>query len=65
MERNKNLTILTYEDWMDCGEDEARKAQFILRAIDEHERSDDYKAAVAAAKAIAAAIKAIAAYFVM
>lgn len=48
MERNKNLTILTYEDWMDCGEDEARKAQFILRAIDEHERSDDYKAAVAA-----------------
>lgn len=48
MERNKNLTILTYEDWLDCGEDEARKAQFILRAIDEHERSDDYKAAVAA-----------------
>lgn len=48
MERKKNLTILTYEDWMDCGEDEAKKAQFILRAIDEHERSDDYKAAVAA-----------------
>lgn len=48
MERKKNLTILTYEDWMDCGKDEARKAQFILRAIDEHERSDDYKAAVAA-----------------
>lgn len=48
MERKKNLTILTYEDWMDCGEDDAKKAQFILRAIDEHERSDDYKAAVAA-----------------
>lgn len=48
MERKKNLTILTYEDWLDCGEDEAKKAQFILRAIDEHERSDDYKAAVAA-----------------
>lgn len=48
MERKKNLTILTYEDWMDCGNDEAKKAQFILRAIDEHERSDDYKAAVAA-----------------
>lgn len=48
MERKKNLTILTYEDWLDCGEDDAKKAQFILRAIDEHERSDDYKAAVAA-----------------
>lgn len=48
MERKKNLTILTYEDWLDCGEDEAKKAEFILRAIDEHERSDDYKAAVAA-----------------
>lgn len=48
MERKKNLTILTYEDWLDCGEDDAKKAQFILRAIDEHERSDDYKTAVAA-----------------
>ena len=48
MERKKNLTILTYEDWLACEDDEKKKVEFIQRAIDEHERSDEYKAAVAA-----------------
>ena len=40
--------LLTYEDWLSCGEDEKKKLDFILRAINTHKRSDEYKEAVAA-----------------
>lgn len=40
--------MLTYEDWLACGEDEKKKADFILRAISAHKRSDEYKEALVA-----------------
>ena len=40
--------MLTYEDWLACGEDEQKKKDFILRAISSHKRSDEYKEAVVA-----------------
>ena len=39
--------MLTYEDFLKC-ESEEKKIDFILRAIEEHKRSDDYKIAVVA-----------------
>ena len=42
--------MLTYEDWLTCGEDENKRVDFILNAIAEHQGSDAYKAAVAAQK---------------
>lgn len=44
----KNMTMLTYEDWLACENDETKKANFIIRAIDTQKRSDEYKAAVMA-----------------
>lgn len=44
----KNMTMLTFQDWLECGNDEQKKADFILRAINTHKRSDEYKTAVMA-----------------
>lgn len=38
--------MLTYEDWIECGENERVRTEFILRAIAEHEGSPDYREAV-------------------
>lgn len=37
--------MLTYEDYKALGEDEAKQRDFILRAIGEHKRSDEFKKA--------------------
>ena len=42
--------MLTYEDWLECGDSEKKKTDFILNAIAEHEGSEAYRAAVAAQK---------------
>ena len=42
--------MLTYEDWIECGNDENKKIDFILRAIGEHKRSKAYLKAVEAQK---------------
>lgn len=42
--------MLTYEDWLACGEDEQKRVDFILRAISAHKRSDEYKEAEIAQK---------------
>lgn len=40
--------MLTYEDWLDRGNDEQKKIDFIIEAIGEHKRSDAYLKAVEA-----------------
>ena len=40
--------MLTYEDFLACGEDEKNRINFILKAIQEHQSSDQYKMAAIA-----------------
>lgn len=40
--------MLTYEDFLKCGEDEGKRREFILMAIKEHMSSDEYKKALEA-----------------
>lgn len=40
--------MLTYEDWLERGNDEQKKTDFIIQAIGEHKRSDAYLKAVEA-----------------
>lgn len=40
--------MLTFEDWLECGKDEQKKRNFILRAISAHKRSAEYKEALIA-----------------
>lgn len=40
--------MLTYEDFLECGEDEGKRREFIISAIKEHMESDAYKKAVEA-----------------
>lgn len=40
--------MLTYEDWLACGEDEQKKKEFILSAVNEHLGSAEYAKAVEA-----------------
>lgn len=42
--------MLTYEDWLECGDNEKQRTDFILNAVAEHEGSAAYKEAVAAQK---------------
>jgi len=40
--------LLTYEDWLECGEDEQKRVDFITRAINMHKGSDAYNEALVA-----------------
>ena len=40
----------TYQDLLDCGEDEKRRTAFLLGAINDHKASGQYKTALAAQK---------------
>lgn len=40
----------TYQDLLDCGEDEKRRTVFLLGAINDHKASGQYKTALAAQK---------------
>ena len=35
--------MLTYNDLLECGEDEEKRKAFLLRAINEHENSEKFK----------------------